>query len=576
MPGTKALESAGGLGNNDARQSLKKFWNFGALSLDDIFISYSHGDTAMARLFADAFVREGFTVWWDDGLRAGQTWDEAIEIALRGAKAVVVLWSRTAVASRWVRAEATTADRANTLVPAMIEACERPIIFELTQTADLIGWEGDTQSPAWRAFVADVARKVRGEAEPAVAFAPAAAPIASGVPFIVLLPIKARAGDDELEVIAEDLTDDITNALAKRTMMKVVSSATVAKYRDSSADPNSIGRELGARHMAVAKLQRAAGGLRLNIQLIEPASGDVIWSEKFTRAADPAGDEGEAFVGNVADLIHQTCYQSEVVRAIRLPEAASAWDCFLRSSMVYLRFDSHSISNSVDEARRAIVLSPDFGLAHAQMAAALGNLMWWLGNRPAAAEAEVRGHIRRAIDLDRNNWLTLMLAALGHHGLKDYGTALALFEQAKRLNSNQTDLDSILTGIYFSLGRYEEALAVSGEGMRGSEARFGYRTQSLCGQCCLNLGRPDDALRHLSRALQLNPYFLPALKWSAIAHAQAGNRADALDFVRRMRESEPDFTLEVLVAQTLYDAPDPARAQAAAEVLGELWNGLPE
>ena len=76
--------------------------------------------------------------------------------------------------------------------------------------------------------------------------------------------------------------------------------------------------------------------------------------------------------------------------------------------------------------------------------------------------------------------------------------------------------------------------------------------------------------------VRVNPYFLPALKWSAIAHAQAGNHADALDFVRRMRESEPDFTLEVLVAQTLYDAPDLARAQAAAEVLGELWNGLPE
>jgi TolB-like protein/Tfp pilus assembly protein PilF len=546
-------------------------------ALNDIFISYSHEDTALARTFAEAFEHEGFSVWWDDGLRAGQTWDEAIETALRGAKAVVVLWSKTSVASRWVRAEATTADRNNTLIPAMIDACDRPIIFELTQTADLIHWRGEADDPAWRAYVDDVARKIRGDAADSEADKrPAVASIASGVPFIVLLPISTRTGDDDLEMIAEDLTNDITTALAKRTMMKVVSSATVAKYRGSIADTSSIGRELGARHMAVAKLQRASGNLRLNIQLLEPSTGDVIWSEKFVRAAQQLADDGEAFVGGVADLIHQHCYQSEVMRAIRLSEGASAWDCFLRSSMVYLRFDSHSISNSIDEARRAIALSPDFGLGHAQLAAALGNLMSWIGHQPEQAEAEVRGHIRRAIDLDKNNWLTLMLAALGHHGLKEYGTALALFEQAKRLNSNQTDLDSILTGIYFSLGHYDKALSVSGEDKRGAEARFGFRTQTLCGQCCYNTGSLEDAQRHLARALQFNPYYLLALKWSAIVSASLGNTTDALDMIRRMQESEPEFTLEMHIAQILYDTPDTTKAETAVAILTELWARLPE
>ena len=55
---------------------------------------------------------------------------------MREAKAVVVLWSKKSVVSRWVRAEATLADRNRTLVPVMIEACERPIMFELTQTAE--------------------------------------------------------------------------------------------------------------------------------------------------------------------------------------------------------------------------------------------------------------------------------------------------------------------------------------------------------------------------------------------------------------------------------------------------------
>ena len=78
------------------------------------------------------------------------------EQALKSAKTVVVLWSQRSVESRWVRAEATLADRNRTLVPARIEICDLPIMFELTQTADLSHWQGGAGDPAWRAFLGDV------------------------------------------------------------------------------------------------------------------------------------------------------------------------------------------------------------------------------------------------------------------------------------------------------------------------------------------------------------------------------------------------------------------------------------
>src|SRR3954469_15317666 len=146
------------------RATVHLYWQFqGSLipghfqaSMADIFISYARDDAETARRFAEAFQDAGLSVWWDDALRSGEAFDESIERALREAKAVVVLWSASSVASRWVRAEATQADRNHTLVPVMIEPCQRPMIFELTHTADLTHWQGDRKDKAWQSLVADV------------------------------------------------------------------------------------------------------------------------------------------------------------------------------------------------------------------------------------------------------------------------------------------------------------------------------------------------------------------------------------------------------------------------------------
>lgn len=192
----------------------------------DIFISYSREERPAARHFAESFAAEGFSVWWDAVLRSGETFDEVIEKELRAAKAVVVLWSKRSVASRWVRAEATLADRANKLVPVIIEACDRPIIFELTHAADLADWTGDTSDSRWQTLISDLRRLVGGdeeeEAKP-IARKPAAKaePIAV-VPSAPSTPdLKSPAGksvpanEDELMLALERLSKSRAAKLAK-------------------------------------------------------------------------------------------------------------------------------------------------------------------------------------------------------------------------------------------------------------------------------------------------------------------------------------------------------------------------
>ena len=50
--------------------------------MNDIFISYKREEQGIARKFADALESEGWTVWWDPKLRAGEHFDDVIEKAL--------------------------------------------------------------------------------------------------------------------------------------------------------------------------------------------------------------------------------------------------------------------------------------------------------------------------------------------------------------------------------------------------------------------------------------------------------------------------------------------------------------
>lgn len=211
----------------------------------DIFLSYNREDQAKAKLIAKALADQGFDVWWDTVLRAGQTYDEVTERQLHEARAVVVLWSSRSVKSKWVRAEATLGDRKSALIPVMIEPCDRPIMFELIQTADLVGWDGDTSSPSWQAFVADVREHVERKTPVAApqAAAPAkieAAPAADTIEAAFWMSIKDGEDPADFEAYIERYPQGHFATLAKKRLTAITSvkiTRAAAKIEPQPAAP---------------------------------------------------------------------------------------------------------------------------------------------------------------------------------------------------------------------------------------------------------------------------------------------------------------------------------------------------
>ena len=71
-----------------------------------VFISYSSHDVELAKQLAAFLESCGLDVWWDRDLIARGPFAPQIHDKLRAAGAVVVLWTRTAISSAWVKLEA--------------------------------------------------------------------------------------------------------------------------------------------------------------------------------------------------------------------------------------------------------------------------------------------------------------------------------------------------------------------------------------------------------------------------------------------------------------------------------------
>jgi len=132
----------------------------------NIFISYSSADRPIAKDLAAALSEEGWLVWWDREIPPGKSFDEVIEAALTAAKCVIVLWSKSSVASDWVKVEAADAAKRHILIPALIENVEMPLEFRRIQAADLIGWRGSKQHAGFEILLESIANIIPKSAVP--------------------------------------------------------------------------------------------------------------------------------------------------------------------------------------------------------------------------------------------------------------------------------------------------------------------------------------------------------------------------------------------------------------------------
>lgn len=108
--------------------------------MSDLFISYSKENRDIAAKLAATLQEENWEVFWDRKIEAGAEWNEEVQLNLRQARCVIVLWSSASRKSLWVKGEAAEAYDRDTYLPFSIDGSPPPSLFDRRQVAPLEAW----------------------------------------------------------------------------------------------------------------------------------------------------------------------------------------------------------------------------------------------------------------------------------------------------------------------------------------------------------------------------------------------------------------------------------------------------
>jgi len=128
----------------------------------DVFISYARSTVGCAEALARIVEAGGNSVWYDARLPAHRAYADVIQEQLDDAKAVVIIWSREAVHSQWVRSEADRARLKGTLIQLRIDDCVLPMPFDQIECPVVESWNGDTDLPALSAVLTSLSELLGG------------------------------------------------------------------------------------------------------------------------------------------------------------------------------------------------------------------------------------------------------------------------------------------------------------------------------------------------------------------------------------------------------------------------------
>src|SRR5205823_3409908 len=109
--------------------------------------------------------------------------------------------------------------------------------------------------------------------------------VPDGQKSIAILPFRNLSGDPSVSFYEFSLADAVITELARLRSLIVRPSSLIVKYQGRQVDPLDAGREMSVGAILSANFLRAGDKLRVNAQLLDVETGDLLWSERIDASA---------------------------------------------------------------------------------------------------------------------------------------------------------------------------------------------------------------------------------------------------------------------------------------------------
>lgn len=394
---------------------------------------------------------------------------------------------------------------------------------------------------------------------------------------IVVLPFANIGGDPEHEYFVDGVTESLTTDLSRMSGTLVIARNTAFTYKGKPVDVTHVGRELQVRYALQGSVQRGGNRLRVNVQLVDTASGSHLWAERFDKPVGDLLDMQDEVVARLARQLGTQLIGAEARRAERAPNPDSV-DLYFQG-MAWL--NKGSTPNHLTQARRhferALALDP----------ANVEALVWgayvdvFMASLYAAEDREAKlaageAALVEALSLaPEHAWAHLSLG-LAQIQTRRAAQGIAECERALAIDRNLAPAHAMIGLAKFRIGRGEETEAHVEEALRLSPRDpFVPAWLSIAGDARLFLGRDEEAVALFGRAIALNrnnPYTHFLL---AAALANLDRLGEAKAAVQAGLALNPEFTMRRYLAGAASDHPTfLAQRERVAEGLRKA--GAPE
>jgi adenylate cyclase len=516
----------------------------------DVFVSYSRSDRSRVAPLVAALEAKGWSVWWDPAIDAGQQFDDQIDAELQAANAVLVVWTPTSVASRWVRGEARDAAERGILVPVRFEDARLPIDVRAIQTTDLDKWGEDPASAPFQDLVRSLGTVIlRQRARQTAKSGGASAQTApSGVTprvAICVLPFTNMSGDQEQEYFSDGITEDIITDLSKVAALSVVSRNSAFMYKGKHVDVPKLARELKVGHVLEGSVRKAGGRVRITAQLVDGTNNDHVWAERYDRdLSDIFALQAEISEAIVKALKLKLFPEEKRAIEHRGTDNVEAYNLYLMARQSYVtshEADARRTETILRLCRRATEVDPKYARAWALIAIAQMNLRFVNGRQ--GEDGLVPAERALALDPNLAEAHAVKARILSQFGRHD--EAAAEIEVAVRLDPESYEVNRAAAYLRFSQHRLDEAVRYYEKSMSLMETDLNSGSMLLT---CYTALKNSEAAKRIARltlsrtekTLAQDPNNGTAMAYGAICLATLGEAERAKDWIARALLIDPD------------------------------------